>query len=156
MQNWIALFLAAARHSPEALSFVKSLDTNAIDRYAAKDRYAANRLVSLIIEDELPYEVTFQCTSDTVAFETVLETLSGMCPNWKLSPRCYYYAMGYHDKQTPNHKALKEQTARRKTQDAHYERLIVCVNQNAAAMLKMYDDIVLEVNDYSDIMEKYS
>ena len=153
--TWTEHLIAAARHSPQAFDFVKTQivipRTSKTHDQDEKDR--ATKVMSMILDHGLPYEITFQCTPNTVEFSYVLDMLTATCPNWYISPspNCDYY---YNDG-IPNRDELIEMTTNNLTMGGFpYERLVVFVNKSAAAMIKLYD-IVDDIKDYSDVMEKY-
>ena len=154
--RWCNLLVAAARHSPETLAFIKNqLDVMGKSLHlTSHDRtditYAPIRL-SMIVDEQLPYEVMFQCTPDTIAFTDVLDMLESTCPQWKHSPQCDYYWVG-----RPNRAKLIEATENIKTQGGFpYQQLVVFVNKSAAAMIRLYG-IETASEDFTDVMKKYS
>lgn len=152
--NWTTTILAAARHSPQALDFVKSQLYPTSVRFdgekAAMGR--ALKTLSMIIDHRLPYEIRFQYTPDTVEFGHVLDMFTLVCPNWRISPHCDFY----YDGGIPNRDVLIKQTTVKLTAGGFpYQKLITYVNKSAAAMIQLYDIPFLTVDDYSDIMEKY-
>ena len=148
---WTEHLIAAARHSPQALDFVKAQMARPRTDYDQDKIDCATKVMSMILDHSLPYEITFQCTPNTVDFAYVLDMLTTTCPNWYISPHCDYY----YDDGVPNRDELIKITSNKLTMGGFpYERLVVFVNKSAAAMIKLYD-IVSDIKDYTDIMEKY-
>ena len=148
---WTEHIIAAARHSPQALDFVKAQMARPRTDYDQDKIDCATKVMSMILDHGLPYEITFQCTPNTVDFVYVLDMLTTTCPNWYISPSSDYY---YNDG-VPNRDELIEMTTNKLTMGGFpYERLVVFVNKSAAAMIQLYD-IATDIKDYSDVMEKY-
>lgn len=164
--DWIKLLIEAARHSPQALDFVrKSMSPNNNSEWrtyppsrsgsvnAMKD--AANELNSLIFDQRLVYSISFQCTPESnPTFGTLLDALYKYCPLWRFHPKSSYIWTEIANDGSVSRSDLEEriESGGRTQGGFRYERIDALVNQEAYVVLKVMCRDLHLVDDFSDLI----
>ena len=162
--NWTKLLLDAARHSPQALEFVRAArDDPHIDGWRAyppprsgsvnATRDAAKELDELIFKNGLQYHIMFQCTPDSkVKFDMLLDALYKFCPHWRFHPNSEY-RWTVITNGVVNRAELRERIdAEPRTQGGFlYERIDALVNQEAYVILKVMCSDLYLIDDFSEL-----